>query len=811
MKFADIIIPLAVEGVFTYAIPVALEEKVGEGKLVIVSFAGNKKYTGVVWRIHEKQPVGYKIKNIEAVTDDRLQLSGVHLQFLFWMAEYYMAYPGEVLRAALPVVFRLESFTAVTLGDTEIDFDDLADNGQALLRFLRPGQYVAMREIEKYLGIKNGMGLVKSLLDKGYIQIKETIDEIFREKTEKWILWARPYAEEELSGILDALRRASGQYKMLCRWIEAGKEQMEKQHFLKQSGGSVAILKSLCEKNILKIEERKVSRLGEDKAGEQQANPLSLQQESAIKQIRDYFTSKDCVLLRGVTSSGKTEVYIHLIREYISRGKQVLYMLPEIALTVQIIRRLRRVFGDTIGIYHSGMPDNIRAELWKKQSGPKPYPVILGVRSSLFLPFQKLGLVIVDEEHDPSYKQKEPAPRYHGRDAAIMLANLCGAKVLLGSATPSFESYYNTKTGKYGYVQLTSRYGDIRMPELLLADLAEYRRKKLMKGVFSPVLIQEMQRTLNEGNQIILFQNRRGYSTYLQCDCCGSILKCSHCDVSMTYYKQRDLLSCRYCGSIKRNVSLCTECGKGHYRQKTPGTERVEEEVAALFPDARIARMDLEVMSSKAKYHRVIHDFEEGKTNILVGTQMVSKGLDFANVKLVGVIDADSMVNFPDFRSEERAYCMLMQVGGRSGRKGEQGKVIVQTADPDNRVYRMVMNGDYDVFYTEIAAEREQFVYPPFCRLIQVELRHKEVVVVRNAVNLLVGRLRVELGRRVWGPAVPEVSKIGEMHRVQLLIKIEYKVSLSRIKSFLKEELSALQSDKGFTGLRVYCDVDPQN
>lgn len=810
MKFADIIIPLAVDGVFTYSVPDSLESLVREGRLVVVSFAGNKKYTGLVCCIHERQPEGYRVKPVEALAEETVALSSLHIRFLLWMAEYYMTTPGEVLRAALPVIFRLESYTSVMLSGQEIDSEDLTAHEQSLLRFLKPGQHAALREMEKYLGLKNVMGVVRSLLDKGYVQIREHIDEGFREKTEKWVRWERTYGEGELTVLLDSLKRAPVQYRMLCCWIENGGREMERQRFLQVSGGSAVGLKALCEKKVLAVEERPVSRLDNVSVPVKEANPLSPLQLSALKKVEESFVSKDCVLLQGVTSSGKTEIYIHLIRKYIARGKQVLYMLPEIALTVQIVRRLREVFGDSIGIYHSGMPDNVRAELWKKQTGPQPYPVILGVRSSVFLPFQCLGLVIVDEEHDASYKQKEPAPRYQGRDAAIMLASLQGAKVLLGSATPSFETYYNVRSGKYGYVKLASRFGDVLMPELLFADLAEYRRKKLIKGVFSPLLYQEIERVLGEGKQVILFQNRRGYSAYLQCDNCGAILKCEHCDVSMTYYKHRDVMSCRYCGSIREVTEVCTECGKGHYCRKTPGTERIEEEVAAWFPEARIARMDLDVMSSKAKYQAVIHDFEEGKTDVLVGTQMVSKGLDFGNVKLVGVIDADSMVNFPDFRSEERAYCMLMQVSGRSGRKGERGKVVIQTTDPNNRIYRLLKSEDYDAFYNELAEEREHFGYPPFCRLILVELRHKEVILLRNAVNMLVGELRSELGRRVWGPAIPDVGRIGGMYRVHLLVKIEHGASFSRIKVFLKEKLMALQAVKAYSGLRIYCDVDPQ-
>lgn len=809
MKFADIIIPLAVEGVFTYAVPEVLEEKLREGMLVVIPFVGNKKYTGVVCRIHTEEPIGHRVKIIEDLAEEDISFSPAHLHFLWWISGYYMALPGEVLKAALPVIFRLESFTDITLTESDIDFAGLTENERALVSFLKKGEYTSLREAEKYLKVKNGWRLVKTLLNKGYLQIRESIDDVFKNKTEKWIRWARAFNESELNAILDGLKRSRVQYQLICKWIEAGEERMEKQRFLKEFGGSAAIIKALCEKNILVQEEKIVSRLDTGPQEKQECHTLSVSQQEALQQIQHYFREKECVLLQGVTSSGKTEVYIHLIQEYIAGGKQVLYMLPEIALTVQIIKRLRRVFGNTIGIYHSGMPDQARAELWKKQCGSDPYPVVLGVRSSVFLPFQHLGLIIVDEEHDGSYKQKEPSPRYQGRDAAIMLAKLHNARVLLGSATPSFETYFNVKTGKYGHVSLTSRYGNILMPEIQFADVAEYRRKKLMKGTFTPLLYQEMKKVLEKGKQVILFQNRRGYSAYLQCDVCGATLKCDHCDVSMTYYKQRDLLSCRYCGSIKKTEELCKDCGRGHYRLRTPGTEKIEEEVGRLFPGIRIARMDMEAMNSRTKYRSVIDDFERGKTDVLVGTQMVSKGLDFENVKLVGVMDADSMVNFPDFRAEERAYEMLMQVSGRSGRKGERGKVIIQTADLQNRIYGMLSVQDYAAFYTELLAERQAFAYPPFYRLILVEMRHKEVIILRNAANLLVVRLREQLGRRICGPAVPEVGRIGGMYRLQIIVKIEQGASYSKIKAFLKQELGSLRKEKGCGGLRMICDVDP--
>ncbi len=807
-RYADVIVPLAVEGMFTYAVPAALREQVEVGALVLVAFAGNKRYTALVVRVHDRKPEGVEVKEVEGMAEERVRLSEGHVRFLSWVAAYYMATPGEVMKAALPVVFRLESYTAVTRTEEEPDYGTLTEGERRMVAFLKPGEYVAVKDAEKCLNLRNGMAVVRTLMAKGVVRVKETVDELFREKRETVVRWASAFTEEELGRVLDGLKRAAGQYRMLCRWIEMEREEMERGEFLAACGLSAAVLKGLCAKGILAQEERAVSRFGgQEEQGE--ANGLSAEQGEALQRIREGFAERDCVLLQGVTSSGKTEVYIHLIREYLERGEQVLYMLPEIALTVQIVRRLQRVFGQRVGVYHSGMSDQMRAELWRKQCSEEPFGLILGVRSSVFLPFARLGLVIVDEEHDASYKQKEPAPRYNGRDAAIMLAKMAGAKVLLGSATPSFESYRNAQAGKYGLVELNVRYGGVRMPETVMADLKEFRRKKLMQGSFTPLLAEEMRRVLAEGMQVILFQNRRGYSSYIQCDRCGSIPKCRHCDVSLTYYKRRNALVCRYCGAVVPMQERCGACGEGHYRERTPGTERVEEEVERLFPGSRVARMDLDVMGSKARFRRVIQDFEQGKTDILIGTQMVTKGLDFERVKLVGVMDADSMVNFPDFRAEERAYCMLMQVSGRSGRRGERGKVVIQAADAGNRVYEQLQHGDYASFYRLLADERKLFAYPPFGRLIQVELRHRESAAVRHAANRLARGLREKLGNRVCGPAEPEVARIGGMNRVVLLLKIEPETSVSAVKAWLKEEIGRLKEDKGGGALRIFCDVDP--
>lgn len=809
MQYADVIVPLAVEGMFTYALPASLEGRVAVGTLVLVSFAGNKIYTALVCRIHDRKPEGYKVKEVEDLAEEQVVFSDIHLKFLFWLADYYMASPGEVMKAALPVMFRLESFTAVTRTEMVVDDEALTSREKALLSFLKVNEYVSLKEAGKCLGIKNVPALVKPLLAKGYVAVRETVDDFFRDRTEQFVMWNDSFSDKELDNMLVFLKRAPLQHRLLCCWMDCREESVKRRELLEMAGVSPAILKALCDKGILKIEERKVALAEEEADGEQALRTLSDEQTQALSAIRENFLTKDCVLLKGVTSSGKTEVYIHLIQEYLVRGQQVLYMLPEIALTVQIVRRLQQVFGQGIGIYHSGMSDRMRAELWRKQCSAQPYHLILGVRSSIFLPFTRLGLVIVDEEHDASYKQKEPAPRYNGRDAAIMLAKMHGARVLLGSATPSFETWQHALSGKYGRVELNSRYGGVMLPEIVVADVGDYRRKKRMQGSFSPLLVEEMRSVLAEGKQVILFQNRRGYSSYVQCDTCGSIPKCRYCDVSLTYHKQRNVLVCHYCGAVVPMTDLCQECGSGHYRERTPGTERIEEEVRMLFPEKRVARMDVDVLGSKARCRAVMEDFEQGRTDILIGTQMVTKGMDFGNVKLVGVMDADSMVNFPDFRAEERAYCMLMQVSGRSGRRGERGKVVIQAADCRNRVYTMLTDGDYFSFFNLLASERRLFAYPPFGRMIQVELRSKEVIQLRKVANWLAECLRERLGRRVCGPAVPEVGRIGGWYRIVVLVKMETGTSVSFVKSLLKEKFAFIRQNKEWGALRFFCDVDP--
>lgn len=808
MNYVDVIVPLAIDALYTYRLPDALFNRAMRGMLVHVAFAGEKIYTGIIYRIHKEHPQGYTVKDVIDLVDEQLIMNEQQLQLVDWISSYYQCSRGEVIKAALPTLFRLESYSSIVKLPCDIPLSELTPSEQQIIRFLDTDRHQSLLEIEQAISIKNIMIPIRSLLKKEMISIKENMNALYLGKQERWIMQGEFFSE--LSDIfVTLLRRSAVQQRIVAQLMDTDFQSMERSRFLKEFGCSSAVLNALIEKKVLTQEERIVDSFETIEEGNGVIFPLSESQRRGFEQVKASFERTPCVLLHGVTSSGKTELYIHLIKEQLEQGKQVLYLLPEIALTIQIVKRLRRSFGDCVGIYHSGMSDKLRVAMWRKQCSETPYRIILGVRSSLFLPFQSLGLVIVDEEHESSFKQSEPAPRYHGRDTAIVLATLFNAKVLLGSATPSFESFNNAQQGKYGYVLLDKRHNEIELPEILIANMAEYRRKKLLKGSLSPLLIEEMTRVLNQGNQVLLFQNRRGYSTFIMCDRCGAVPKCKHCDVSMTYYKHRSILSCHYCGTLQPMESRCSSCGEGTYKMCTPGTEKIEEEVQQLFPDKVVARMDLEVMNSKRKSHAVIDSFEKGEIDILVGTQMIAKGLDFERVKLVGVIDADSMLNFPDFRAEERAYSLLTQVSGRSGRSGERGKVVIQLANISNPIMGYVQNTDYDGLFKQLAPERKIFGYPPYTRLIELELRGKDVVRLRQASNTLARQLRELYGARVCGPAVPLVGRMQDMYRIHILLKLELKAPFARIKLQIKQLIAALLREKGYSAIRVISDVDP--
>ncbi|MBE6333954.1 MAG: primosomal protein N' [Bacteroidales bacterium] len=794
--FAEVIIPLSVNGTFTYDIPTELLSEIQVGSLVLVPFAGNKRYAALVVKIHDLKPEGFQVKSIDGVADRSIFFSAKHVEFLNWVADYYMATPGDTLRAALPVAFRLESVTYVMVApNVEIGELKLSAAELRVMNALSDGKPYTISELQKLTGIKSVLIHVKSLLDSGIVILKEQVDPLFKPKSEQWLTLKEPVTDE----LLLSLKRATAQCGVLRLFKESGRDSIPRS-LLAQYG---AAIRELVKRGLLIVEERVAESVDSCEECEE-SNSLNPAQQQAFDRINELYVKYNSVLLHGVTSSGKTEVYIKLIEQTIAQGKQALFMLPEIALTIQIIQRLKRVFGNSVGVYHSGMSDRGRAELWRKQCSSEPYKVILGVRSSVFLPFSNLGLVIVDEEHDTSYKQREPSPRYNGRDAALMLAKIHGAKSLLGSATPSLESYKNALAEKFGLCELKVRHGDFRMPEIELADLADARHRKVMKGSFTPTLYREMERVLKDGAQVILFQNRRGFSTFVRCEECGDVPQCPACDVSLTYYKGDNRMMCRYCGRIFPIESHCKNCSTGVYRLGRAGTEKIEEEIATLFPGYPVDRIDTDSMSNKSRFRESIANFQSGKTKILVGTQMIAKGLDFAGVKLVGVIDADSLIHLPDFRAEERAFAQLLQVSGRCGRRGNDGVVVIQTSEPKRVIFDWLKQTDYEAMFHALAIERKEFCYPPFTKAIGVELRHKEQATVRREANRVAAFLRGRLGNEsVEGPAEPEVSRIGLMYRVTMLLKLADYNQFVMAKMCLKAYYEKVDKN-----LRVIIDID---
>ena len=828
MLYADVIIPLGVDGLFTYLVPEELVSQVEIGRLVVVPFGKKGWYTGVVYALREAASEDKGIKGITYVIDRDFTLSLSYLHFLEWLSQYYMAPLGVVIKAALPVSMRLESGAYLCFSSDwiagNINVENLEKEELLVVHGLEEfwggndltKQLIgldAVYDFMKQRGVVN-FSLLYSLIKKGILEIQEHEYRVYRPKLEKVITWNRFFPEGELHALLDDLKRAKAQYALLCNWINYCSENktsvLERKEFLASVSSSVSALNALCRRGVLKEVVVEVSRFGQVDGNVGNIHALSRVQSEAMERIRCLFKEKACVLLQGVTSSGKTELYLHLIRQLLENKKQVLYLLPEIGLTVQLVRRLRCVFGDQVGVYHSGLSNAQRVEMWQRQNGATPFPIILGVRSSIFLPFKDLGLVIVDEEHDTSYKQQDPAPRYHGRDAAIMLARLHGAKVLLGSATPSFESYQNAMAGKYGFVKLDQRYGGVMSPDVQIIDIQSCRRKGLLKGHITSILHDEIGRELERGKQIILFHNRRGFSTYVQCDNCGSILKCKHCDVSLTYHAYVKQLHCHYCGRIRQVPPVCEKCGKGNYVfTSPPGTEQIEEEIKNLFPKARVARMDTDVMGNKARFQKLMNDFESRNIDVLVGTQMIAKGLDFAGVSLVGIIDAGTLMGFSDFRAEERAYDTLVQVGGRCGRREERGKVIIQAPNINERVFHFVLKEDFHGLFSLLAEERQLFHYPPFYRLILLELRYSRPKELRDMANELVRLYRERSGIQVAGPAEPQVNKINNLFRLQIVIKVEQGKGLSEVKMFLSNTCKLVASRDGWQRIRYFFDVDP--
>lgn len=817
-KYVDVIVPLPVAGQYTYSVPADLEDKVKAGCRIVVPFGSKKFYTAIVTSVHQNAPETYETKDLVEVLDTSPVLLKRQYDFWKWLADYYLCTLGDVYKAALPSGMKLESETLV-VSNPEFEADKpLPEKEQRILDLLSDDSEQCITQLEKASGIKNLLPVIKSLLEKEAIRVKEELKRSYKPRVEVRVrLTEGMQAEETVDRLFDTLARAPKQLALLMKYIELSGWSGEKKNLkevsrkalLDATGATNSVFNGLVEKHIFETYTFEIGRLSEGPVETVGLNPLSMAQQRAYTEILAHFHQKNVCLLHGVTASGKTEIYIHLIQQVIQAGKQVLYLLPEIALTTQITERLRRVFGNRLGIYHSKFPDAERVEIWRKQLTDQDYDVILGVRSSVFLPFRRLGLVIVDEEHENTYKQQEPAPRYHARNAAIMLASMFGAKTLLGTATPSIETYYNAVNGKYGWVQLTERHQQIQLPHIEVVDIKELARKKRMTAQFSPLLLQKIREALDQKEQVILFQNRRGFAPMIECRTCGWVPKCKNCDVSLTYHKGLNQLTCHYCGYTYQVPKSCPACGGVELMNRGFGTEKIEDDIKLIFPEARVARMDLDTTRTRTAYERIIADFEEGKTDILIGTQMVSKGLDFDRVSVVGILNADSMLNYPDFRSYERAFQLMAQVAGRAGRKNKQGLVVLQTKSPDLPLIHQVVANDYSGLYQTQIDERRLFKYPPFYRLIYVYLKHRKEGVLEQAADLMAGYLRNGLGDRVLGPDRPPVSRIQTLFIRKIVVKIEQQASMSKVREYLQQVQRAIIEDERFRSLLVYYDVDP--
>lgn len=759
MRYVDVLLPLPLEGLFTYAVPEEMEAQVRFGVRLVVPLGRSKTYVAIAVKTHGQQPA-FKVKPVIQVLDNEPVLTESQFSLWQWIADYYMSPLGEVYNAAMP------------------------------------------------LGLKQRDG--------------------FKPKMETYITLTPAYRQEQALHIaLNQLTRSPKQQKVfidyltMSHWDEAfsvenGERRMESEvsrdELMNYSHCTSSVLKSLFERKMLMTYEKEVGRLNH--AGEphlDQVKKLNEAQQEAYNQILFSFLSKNVTLLHGVTSSGKTEIYIHLIKQALERHEQVLYLLPEIALTVQIRERLQKVFGSRLGIYHSKYSDAERVEIWKKQLSQNPYDVILGARSAVFLPFQKLGLIIIDEEHETSFKQQDPAPRYHARSVAIMMAAKIGAgcKVLLGTATPSMESYYNAMKGKYGLVTLTSRYQGIQLPEIQIVDVQDLQKRKMMQGPFSPMLLGSIKKALSAGEQVILFQNRRGFAPMIECRQCGWVPHCTNCDVSLTYHKNIQQLTCHYCGYTYQVPEVCPCCGSTELKGRGYGTEKIEDQVMEIFPEARVARMDLDTTRTRSAYERIISDFSAGRTNLLIGTQMVSKGLDFDKVSVVGILNADSMLNYPDFRAYEHAFMMMAQVSGRAGRKGKQGLVLLQTKSPQLPVIRQVVENDYAGFFNDLLEERRAFRYPPFYHLIYIYMKHRYDQTVNTAAIEMGSMMRQWFGERVLGPDKPSIAKVKQMNIRKIVLKLENGIDMKRVREYLNLAQDRLLKQTCYNSLQVFFDVDP--
>lgn len=817
-QFADIILPFPINQLFTYSIPENLIDAVCPGIRVIVQFGPRKLSTGIVCRTHSKSPEIKEIKPILEVLDDHPIVTEIQLKFWEWMADYYMCAPGEVFKAALPSGLKLESESNLLPNDDFAAEDFGKEQLETLFYIVKNNPGLSIQELSKKAGRSGIHNDIRKLIDSEAIYIEEKLVDTSRVKKEKIIsLSENLISESEMQKCLDSLKSAPKQEALLTEII--GLSLDSKGNLTKKNiplsdltaKHSAAAIKTLSDKGIIIKSIQTISSIGKFSGEVVLASELNPGQKVAYNSINQNFKEKEVVLLHGVTSSGKTEIYIHLIQDAISRGKQVLYLLPEIALTSQIVNRLRKVFGDQVGTYHSKFSDSERLEVYKRTSSSKEngFKIILGVRSAIFLPFNNLGLIIVDEEHENTFKQFDPAPRYNARDSSMILAGLHGAKVLLGTATPSVETYANALAGKFGLVQLTERYNEVLMPDIRIADIKEARKRKTMISVFTPSLIDAIYSTIASGKQVILFQNRRGFASYLMDENCGWIPKCKICDVSLTYHKFRNSLECHYCGYSTKVPGSCETCGSTRLTNKGFGTEMIEDEIGLIFKGIRVARLDLDTSRTRNSYETILESFGRGEIDVLVGTQMLSKGLDFENVALVGILDADQMLNFPDFRAFERSYQLMAQVSGRAGRKDKQGTVIIQTTDPKLALINYVKANDYESMFKEQIEERQIFNYPPFVRMIRITLKHKELPVLQKAANVLADEMKIVFGKRVLGPQQPLVGRISNYYLLNILLKVEKKASFGRARKLVSDIIKEATNSDVMNGVRILPDVDP--
>lgn len=811
--FAEVILPLAISKLYTYRVPAALNQEVEVGKRVVVQFGKSKIYTAIIASISTKAPLSYEAKYLIDIIDEKPIVNQNQLKLWSWIAEYYICTLGEVMSAALPSALKLASETKIVLNkDFETDKAELNDKEYILLEALEIQHELTISEISRILGQKTIFPILKSLLEKKIIFISEELNEKFKPKKARFITLNSFYDDKEnLKALFGVLEKSPKQLDALLAYLKITKENIKvsRATLAESAGVSPAIIKSLIDKNIFEVKEETISRFLLDGLETENYFKLSDEQQGAFNEIEQSFIDKKVILLHGITSSGKTQIYIRLIEKYLAENKQILYLLPEIALTAQIVERLQYYFGNQIAVYHSKFNDNERAEIWQKVLNNE-VKIILGARSALFLPFKDLGFVIVDEEHEASYKQYDPAPRYNARDAAIVLGNIYNAKVLLGSATPSIESYFNANSGKYGLVKLITRFSGVKLPEIEVVSLSEQRAKKTIIENFSNILLENLSSTIANKEQAILFQNRRGYVPILVCKTCGNTPKCINCDVSLTYHKASGKLHCHYCGYKEDNLTECPACGSKHIEYKGLGTEKVEDDLRTILPDIKIGRLDYDTTRNKNAHQHIITDFEEKRLDVLVGTQMVAKGLDFENVTLIGIINADSMLQFPDFRAYERSFQMLSQVAGRAGRRNKQGKVIIQTYDTKHRIIKQLVNNDFDGMYLDEMRERKQFNYPPFFRIIQIDIKHKDFANNQYIAEQFAKELKKTLGDLIIGPQTPLIGRIRNYYIQTIMVKIDLEnQSIPKIKEFIREEIGKFEGNKINKGAYLVINVDP--